>query len=45
MSESAAHMAGIVGRVSKKRAKDPALVGDEFIVLKHAPIAIGDKLD
>lgn len=38
-------MAGLLGRVSKKRAKDPSLVGDEFIVLKAAPVAIGDLLD
>jgi len=38
-------MAGLIGRVSKKRAKDPTLVGDEWIVLKHAPNVIGDKLE
>ena len=30
-------MAGLIGRVSKKRVKDPTLVGDEFMVLKTAP--------
>ena len=35
----------MVGCVSKKRAEDPSLVGDEFIVLKAAPNAIGDHLD